>query len=39
MIDFGAWANEEFALPTENSELTEEDIREIEKEFERVRKL
>ena len=39
MIDFGAWADEEFALPTENSELTEEDLREIEKEFERKSKL
>jgi uncharacterized protein len=35
LIDFGAWADEEFALPTENAELTEEDIREIEKEIER----
>jgi uncharacterized protein len=35
LIDFGAWADEEFALPTENAELTEEDIREIEKEFEK----
>jgi uncharacterized protein len=39
LIDFGAWADEGFALPTENSELTEEDIREIEKEFERKSKL
>ncbi len=39
MIDFGSWADEEFALPSENSELTEEDIREIEKEFERSSKL
>lgn len=39
LIDFGAWADEEFALPAENSELTEEDIREIEKEFERTSKL
>lgn len=39
LIDFGAWADEEFALPTENAELTEEDIREIEKEFERTSKL
>lgn len=35
MIDFGAWADEEFAIPAEHSELSEEDIREIEKEFER----
>ena len=39
LIDFGAWADEEFALPTENSELTEEDIQEIEKEFERKSKV
>lgn len=35
LIDFGAWADEEFALPTENAELTEEDLREIEKELEK----
>lgn len=35
LIDFGAWANEEFALPTENAELSEEDIQEIEKELEK----
>ncbi len=39
LIDFGTWADEGFSLPTENSELTEEDIREIEKEFERTSKL
>jgi endogenous inhibitor of DNA gyrase (YacG/DUF329 family) len=39
LIDFGAWADEEFSLPTENAELTEEDIQEIEKEFERKSKL
>lgn len=39
LIDFGAWADEEFSLPTENAELTEEDIREIEKELERKSKL
>lgn len=39
LIDFGAWADEEFSLPTENAELTEEDIREIEKELERKNKL
>ncbi|MEK7725399.1 MAG: DNA gyrase inhibitor YacG [Acidobacteriota bacterium] len=35
LIDFGAWADEEFALPTENAELSEEDIHEIEKELEK----
>jgi uncharacterized protein len=39
LIDFGAWADEEFALPTENAELTEEDIHEIEKELERKNQL
>ena len=39
LIDFGAWADEEFSLPTENAELTEEDIQEIEKELERKNKL
>ena len=39
LIDFGAWADEEFALPSESSELTEEDIREIEKAFEKEQKL
>lgn len=31
LIDFGAWADEEYALPVENAEITEEDIRELEK--------
>ena len=35
LIDFGAWADEEYALPTESAQLTEEDLREIEKEFEK----
>ena len=35
LIDFGAWADEEFSLPTQDAELTEEDFREIEKELER----
>jgi hypothetical protein len=39
LIDFGAWADEEFALPSESAELSEEDIRELEKEFERASKL
>lgn len=38
LIDFGAWADEEFSLPTENSELTEADIMEIEKNLEREQK-
>jgi endogenous inhibitor of DNA gyrase (YacG/DUF329 family) len=35
MIDFGAWADEEYALPVEGSMLTDEDIAEIEKALER----
>lgn len=31
LIDFGAWADEEYALPVESHEMTEEDLVEIEK--------
>jgi endogenous inhibitor of DNA gyrase (YacG/DUF329 family) len=31
MLDFGAWADEEYALPAESSELTEEDIQQLER--------
>lgn len=31
LIDFGAWADEEYALPAEASELTEEEIDALEK--------
>jgi endogenous inhibitor of DNA gyrase (YacG/DUF329 family) len=34
LLDFGAWADEEYNLPTESSELTEEDIDKIEKAME-----
>lgn len=30
LIDFGAWADEEYSLPTEPSELTEEEIDALE---------
>lgn len=30
MIDFGAWADEEFALPDQSQSLSEEDLRKIE---------
>lgn len=30
MIDFGAWADEDYALPTEETDLTEEDLVKIE---------
>jgi endogenous inhibitor of DNA gyrase (YacG/DUF329 family) len=33
LIDFGAWADEEFALPAETESLTEEDLVKIEKEL------
>ena len=33
-IDLGAWADEEYALPAENAQLTEADLRAIEKELE-----
>jgi endogenous inhibitor of DNA gyrase (YacG/DUF329 family) len=31
LIDFGSWANEEFALPTQDTALSEEDLEQIEK--------
>ncbi len=31
LLDFGAWADEEYNLPTESSSLTEEDIDAIER--------
>jgi len=31
LLDFGAWADEEFSLPAETSELSVEDIDAIEK--------
>lgn len=31
LLDFGAWVNEEYALPVEESAMTEEDIAEIER--------
>ncbi len=34
LIDFGEWADEKFALPAENTGLTEEDWSEIEKVLE-----
>jgi hypothetical protein len=30
LLDFGAWANEEFSLPAETSSLTEEDLEAID---------
>ena len=31
LLDFGAWADEEFALPAENTPMTEEDFEQIER--------
>jgi endogenous inhibitor of DNA gyrase (YacG/DUF329 family) len=31
LLDFGAWADEEFALPAQTESLSEEDIDKIEK--------
>lgn len=39
LLDFGAWADEEFALPTEETELSEEDLDKIEKALEEKAKL
>jgi uncharacterized protein len=35
MLDFGAWADEEYALPLEGVSLTEEEMAEVEKALER----
>jgi endogenous inhibitor of DNA gyrase (YacG/DUF329 family) len=35
LLDFGAWADEEYNLPAETSEMTEEDIEALEKELEK----
>ena len=34
LIDFGSWADEEYALPAENGELTNEDVENIAKALE-----
>ena len=34
LLDFGAWADEEYALPTQDTALTEEDMDKIEKALE-----
>ena len=31
LIDFGAWADEEYALPTQDTALSEEDLEKIER--------
>ncbi len=39
LLDFGAWADEEYNLPTETSELSEEDLDKIEKALKEKEKL
>lgn len=39
LLDFGAWADEMYNLPAENSGLAEEDIEKIEKAREEKNKL
>jgi len=34
LIDFGAWADGEYALPAETAELTEEDVQKISRTIE-----
>lgn len=34
LLDFGAWADGEYSLPTESAELSEEDMGAIEKAME-----
>ena len=34
LLDFGAWADEEYALPAETSTLSDEDVDKIEKALE-----
>jgi endogenous inhibitor of DNA gyrase (YacG/DUF329 family) len=34
LLDFGAWADEEYSLPAENAELGEDEIAEVEKVLE-----
>jgi endogenous inhibitor of DNA gyrase (YacG/DUF329 family) len=38
LIDFGAWADGDFALPSENTALSEEDLHEIERAIEEKEK-
>lgn len=33
MLDFGAWADEHYALPVENAQFTEEELEIIENEL------
>lgn len=33
LLDFGAWADEQYALPAESGEMTDEDIEKLEREI------
>ena len=39
LLDFGAWADEEYNLPSETSSMTDEEINEIEKALTEKEKL
>ena len=39
LLDFGAWADEEFRLPTQETALSEEDLDQIEKALNEKEKL
>jgi hypothetical protein len=39
LLDFGAWADEEYAVPTEDAALSEEDLDQIEKALREKEKL
>ena len=34
LLDLGAWADEEYALPADEADMTEEDISELKRTFE-----
>ncbi|MBK8151038.1 MAG: DNA gyrase inhibitor YacG [Acidobacteria bacterium] len=34
LLDFGAWADEEFAIPTQETALSEQDVEQIERALE-----
>ncbi|MFL6375147.1 MAG: DNA gyrase inhibitor YacG [Pyrinomonadaceae bacterium] len=38
LLDFGAWADEDYKLPTQSQELTENDVAQIEKALEEKQK-
>ena len=38
MLDLGAWADEDYKLPTESQEMTESDIAQIESALEEKQK-